>query len=261
MACEEYYGVDNNYHIGKPLYTLDGTTYYDACACTGYPDGTYGFLYNTLDKSTAWMECTKPMSAIIGNIPPMLITGGMVLAAGAVAFLFIFFILESIFPVKKALPSSFGSIPIRKFSNIDLRRFVEHRAIPRVPAGIPDVDETRWHFDKFGDDGRHTVSLRLVLSEADQNTVNRWGLDEDPIEEEPLFDEEATNEVLAAQEQEMRNAGNDTDKIAGLRVEHEQQLAWMEKQTWSRRLLSITNNGRMCASFPHAETRAGTMKS
>jgi len=128
-----------------------------------------------------------------------------------------------------------NSPPIQKFSKIDLSKFIATKVVPRVPKAVPDVPQMSWDLsESFDEEDSHRVVLRLVLSKAEQEIVKKWGLHEDAIETEPLYDQAAVDEVIAAQEGEITSARNDSDKMAALRIEHRHQLEWIKEQEWAR---------------------------
>jgi hypothetical protein len=126
--------------------------------------------------------------------------------------------------------------PPAEYSRIDLRRFAPRHLLPKPPEKPPYVPQMRWHFTDFPDDEDvpHLVELWLALSEEEYKLIRRFELNKEPLEEEAVYDEVAIAAIRRAQAAEIERAGKDTKHIARLKMEHEQQLEYVEKQTFGR---------------------------
>ena len=119
--------------------------------------------------------------------------------------------------------------PTQVHSAIKLSDFVADKLAPEAPVSVPPVDEMTW---EFGEPGT-VVQLYLALSQEERALIKHWGLDEIPLEEESLFDDEALDKLAQAQQKELLRE-KDEGKLAALRVEHLQQIETAKAQKWGR---------------------------
>ena len=123
----------------------------------------------------------------------------LLLAAGAIAFH-----ISRPKPEPKrtiALPK----VPICKFSLIDLAAFVTERVIPEVPEHTARTDDMEWELFLVEDkqQRKYVVELYLAFSDDAIDVIEYWALNAEPLETEKMFDEDALENVQAAQ-----NTGN-----------------------------------------------------
>lgn len=182
----------------------------------------YGYWYYGADGQTYWYNCP------VSNFGHVLLILFAVVSALVVAITVAVVIANQSKPQDKALAPP----PTQVYSSIRLANFVPPHVLPKKPDSMPEVEQMTWEFGDFGD--RHAVELYLALSPREYEIIGEWGLNEDPLEEEPLFDEAAIEKLLKAQQKEVDAARDDKEKTAGLRTEHREQLKIAKEQTWGR---------------------------
>ena len=125
------------------------------------------------------------------------------------------------------------NIPRKTFSTINLADLVKERLAPSSPLSVPPVHAIQAEFLEPDDENDHRVRLLLALPAEDVALIYRWGLDKHHFETEPLFDDEAIEQLQWAQEQEII-ATADPHIIASLKIEHKEQLAYAREEKIGR---------------------------
>ena len=118
---------------------------------------------------------------------------------------------------------SFETIPRRVHSFVNLADFVRDRMVPEPPDMLPEVDYMQWHFDEPEHEQDHSVRLYLAFPPEDIALMKRWGLNEESLEQEPMFDDAGIEALKQAQAHELMLAV-DGQHRAALAIEHKQQL-------------------------------------
>jgi hypothetical protein len=227
MACVEYPGNDGYYHLGEYAYSSGDTTYYTACRCEWYNDANgshYGTWYTAAGGDLQWADCS-----IGGRSDP---GAGLIILAVFVGIAVLIGLIIAAASSGKSSPAKRSPLdppPTQIHSKIKLSDFVADKVAPKAPTSVPPVDEMTW---EFGEPGT-TVKLYLALSQEERAIIKRWGLDELPLEEEPLFDDTALDKLAEAQQKELLQE-KDEGTLAALRIEHRQQIKTAKAQKWGR---------------------------
>ncbi len=103
---------------------------------------------------------------------------------------------------------------------------------PRPPEKWPEEIEQMTVNWGEPEDNR-TVEMYLALSYAERVVIDRRGLNEEVLEEEPLFDDEDLARIERAQQKELRKAP-DARTRAALEAVHQTQLNQAKRETWGK---------------------------
>ena len=128
---------------------------------------------------------------------------------------------------------SLNDLVIRRYSSIIPAEVVKHKLTPKPLASMPDVEYMDWHFDEPTNDDDNEVRLYVGLSREDIAIIKRWGYQYDVFETMPLFEPADITALQELQNEEYSRAvasEADYSTLAGLYMEHRQQLEWAEQQ-------------------------------
>ena len=140
---------------------------------------------------------------------------------------------------------SLDGVPRRTHSAINLADFVKERIAPRPIEDLPEASAFRFFFEEPRDEYDNEIRLYVFMSAEDHAIMKRFGLGAHEFETEPLFTQEALEQLQEAQSKELTGTV-DPHLKACLKIEHQEQLEFAREAKIPRTILDY------CA-FPYRE--------